>query len=199
MNKVVVDDELPFEGKEVKLWEAACFIHNRCRSDSDETRPHRLPLVLQSLMWMILNGRLLAVTDTSLLLKWGNSRPAIISRSPLPLSVSCFIVEHPLTHRKQDGRIPRIPDEVEPLAARPHSAFPFPWLSKVMHPLPFNVSSHQVLEVLHSGGSCLSCPPVSLPPYLTDAVDRPDRRGCPTSVASVTNIDLLSLFASRTK
>ncbi|KAJ4926677.1 hypothetical protein JOQ06_014426 [Pogonophryne albipinna] len=36
-----------------------------------------------------------------------------------------------LTHRKQDGRIPRISDEVEPSLAHSEPPFPLPSLSKV--------------------------------------------------------------------
>ncbi|XP_024915623.1 rap1 GTPase-activating protein 1 isoform X3 [Cynoglossus semilaevis] len=76
---------------------------------------------------------------------------------------------------KQDGRIPRIPDEVEPLAARPHSAFPFPWLSKSSRmdeqrcPLPPPLKTEEdyipypsVHEVL---GRCSPFPLILLPQF----------------------------------
>ena len=64
-----------------------------------------------------------------------SSRRAINSLSFLSLflSVSLSPPTPPssLTHRKQDGRIPRISDEVEPSRAHSHPPFPLPILSKV--------------------------------------------------------------------
>lgn len=72
------------------------------------------------------------------LLKWETPLKASHNLSP-PFSL--FFLPPPppssspppssLTHRKQDGRIPRISDEVEPSLAQSHPPFPLPSLSKV--------------------------------------------------------------------
>lgn len=71
--------------------------------------------------------------------------------SPTHLSHSCPTSPSSLTHRKQDGRIPRISDEVEP--SLEHSNPPFP-LSKVTQDFnlllfffPFWYPTHAVNEI----------------------------------------------------
>ncbi|CAB1450186.1 unnamed protein product [Pleuronectes platessa] len=61
------------------------------------------------------------------------------------------------TNGKQDGRIPRIPDEVEPSATHSHPPFPLPSLSKVMQYFDRLLFSPLiVLSVLETRGSAKS-------------------------------------------